>query len=87
MKNFVKAMDQEGDGFKFLKDFFGAHKSNGGKRRWIICLTQEQMNCFRILYRTHRCNIGQQLLMSYKGLMGLGIAKPKFAYFKVVQEG
>ena len=28
MKNFVKAMDQEGDGFKFLKDFFGAHKSN-----------------------------------------------------------
>ena len=28
MKNFVKAMDQEGDGFKFLKDFFGAHKSD-----------------------------------------------------------
>ena len=28
MKNFVKAMDQEGDGFKFLKDFFKAHKSD-----------------------------------------------------------
>ena len=28
MKNFVKAMDQEGDGFKFFKDFFGAHKSD-----------------------------------------------------------
>ena len=28
MKNFVKAMDQEGDGFKFLKDFFGAHESD-----------------------------------------------------------
>ena len=28
MKNFVKAMHQEGDGFKFLKDFFGAHKSD-----------------------------------------------------------
>ena len=28
MKNFVKAMNQEGDGFKFLKDFFGAHKSD-----------------------------------------------------------
>ena len=28
MKNFVKAMDQKGDGFKFLKDFFGAHESD-----------------------------------------------------------
>ena len=28
MKNFVKPMDQEGDGFKFLKYFFGAHKSD-----------------------------------------------------------
>ena len=28
MKNFIKAMDQEGTGFKFLKDFFGAHKSD-----------------------------------------------------------
>ena len=28
MKNFVKAMDQESDGFKFLKDFFGYHKSD-----------------------------------------------------------
>ena len=28
MKNFVKAMDQEGDGFKFLKDFFEAYKSD-----------------------------------------------------------
>ena len=28
MKNFVKTMDQEGNGFKFLKDFFGAHKSD-----------------------------------------------------------
>ena len=28
MKNFVKAMDQEGNGFKFLKHFFGAHKSD-----------------------------------------------------------
>ena len=28
MKNFVKAIDQEGDDFKFLKDFFGAHKSD-----------------------------------------------------------
>ena len=28
MKSFVKAMDQEGDGFKFLKDFFEAHKSD-----------------------------------------------------------
>ena len=28
MKNFVKAMDQEGDGFKFLKDFFRAYKSD-----------------------------------------------------------
>ena len=28
MKHFVKAMDMEDDGFKFFKDFFGAHKSN-----------------------------------------------------------
>ena len=28
MKNFVKAMNREGDGFKFLKDFFGADKSD-----------------------------------------------------------
>ena len=28
IKSFVKAMDQEGDGFKFLKDFFEAHKSD-----------------------------------------------------------
>ena len=28
MKNFVKAMDQEGNDFKFLKDFFEAHKSD-----------------------------------------------------------
>ena len=28
MKNFVKAMDQVGDDFKFLKDFFGVHKSD-----------------------------------------------------------
>ena len=26
MKNFVKAMDQDGNGFKFLRDFFGADK-------------------------------------------------------------
>ena len=28
MKNFVKAMDRDGDGFKFLKDFFGAEKND-----------------------------------------------------------
>ena len=28
LKNFVKVMDQEGNSFKFLKDFFGAHKSD-----------------------------------------------------------
>ena len=28
MKNFVKAIHQEGDGFKFLKDFFGAYESD-----------------------------------------------------------
>ena len=28
MKNFVKAMDRDGDGFKFLKDFFGAEKTD-----------------------------------------------------------
>ena len=28
MKNFVKPMDQESNSFKFLKDFFGAHKSD-----------------------------------------------------------
>ena len=28
MKNFVKAMDWDGDGFKFLKDFFGVDKSD-----------------------------------------------------------
>ena len=28
MKNFVKAMDQDGDGFKFLKDLFGTDKSD-----------------------------------------------------------
>ena len=28
MKNVVKAMDQDGDGFKFLKDFFGTDKSD-----------------------------------------------------------
>ena len=28
MKNFVKAMDQDGNGFKFLRDFFGADKSD-----------------------------------------------------------
>ena len=28
MKNFVKAMNRDGDGFKFLKDFFGADKSD-----------------------------------------------------------
>jgi len=29
MKNFVKAMDRNGDDFKFLKDFFGALKARG----------------------------------------------------------
>ena len=28
MKHFVKAMDRDCDGFKFLKDFFGADKSD-----------------------------------------------------------
>ena len=28
MKNFVKAMNRDGDGFKFLKGFFGADKSD-----------------------------------------------------------
>ena len=28
MKNFVKAMDRDGDGFKFLKDFLGAEKTD-----------------------------------------------------------
>ena len=28
MKNFVKAMNRYGDGFKFLKGFFGADKSD-----------------------------------------------------------
>ena len=28
LKNFVKAMDRDGDGFKFLKDFFGAEKTD-----------------------------------------------------------
>ena len=28
MKNFVKAMDRDGDCFKFLKDFFGAEKTD-----------------------------------------------------------
>ena len=28
MKDFVRAMDQDGDGFKFLKDFFGAEKTD-----------------------------------------------------------
>ena len=28
MKNFVKAMDRDGDGFKFFKDFFGAEKTD-----------------------------------------------------------
>ena len=28
MKNFVKAMDRDGDGFKFLKDFFEAEKND-----------------------------------------------------------
>ena len=28
IKNFVKAMDRYGDGFKFLKDFFGAEKTD-----------------------------------------------------------
>jgi len=28
MKYFVKAMDRDGDGFKFLKDFFAADKSD-----------------------------------------------------------
>ena len=28
MKNFVKAMDRNGDGFKFLKGFFGAAKTD-----------------------------------------------------------
>ena len=28
MKNFVKAMDRDGDGFTFFKDFFGAEKSD-----------------------------------------------------------
>ena len=28
MKNFVKAMDRDGDGFKFLKDFFVAEKTD-----------------------------------------------------------
>ena len=28
MKNFVKAMDRDGDGFKFLKDIFGADEND-----------------------------------------------------------
>ena len=36
MKNFVKAMNQENDGFKFLKDFFGAHKSNANLKAGIF---------------------------------------------------
>ena len=28
MKNFVEAMNRDGDGFKFLKDFFGADLSD-----------------------------------------------------------
>ena len=28
MKNFVKVMDRDGDGFEFLKDFFGAEKTD-----------------------------------------------------------
>ena len=28
MKNFVKAIDQDGDGFKFLKGLFGTDKSD-----------------------------------------------------------
>ena len=28
MKKFVKAMDRNGDGFKFLKDFFRAEKTD-----------------------------------------------------------
>ena len=28
IKNFMKAMDRDGDGFKFLKDFFGAEKTD-----------------------------------------------------------
>ena len=28
MKNFVKAMSKDSDGFKFLKNFFGADKSD-----------------------------------------------------------
>ena len=28
MKNFVKAIDRDGDDFKFLKDFLGAEKTD-----------------------------------------------------------
>ena len=36
MKNFVKAMNQKGDGFKFFIDFFGAHKSDAKSKAGIF---------------------------------------------------
>jgi len=36
MKNFVKAMERNGDGFKFLKDFFGADKSDAKSKAGVF---------------------------------------------------
>ena len=36
MKNFVKAIDWEGNGFKFLKDFFGAEKTNAKLKAGVV---------------------------------------------------
>ena len=36
MKNSVKAMDQDGSGFKFLKDLFGADKSDAKLKAGVL---------------------------------------------------
>ena len=42
MKNFVKAMDRDGNGFKFLKDFFGAEKTDAKLKAGAFCRTGNQ---------------------------------------------
>ena len=36
MKNSVKAMNQHGDGFKFLKDLFGADKNDAKLKAGVL---------------------------------------------------